>query len=179
MSSKEKGMLQLDNVRLELRVKHHNIFQDLYLNLSLLVELRLVSNNLQSDELSFLMVKGLEHLSKRSLAKTIHNLISIGYRITSRYLSLTGAACEIFDGMYPSWSNVMHFIPKNLFSFQLSQKGVLLFFLIFFDRYGSASFLQFYLFLLIWTIELNQRIFTFSVCILSDLNLDFFSTDYD
>ena len=77
--------------------------------------------------------------------------------------------------MDPPRPNIVHLVPQNLLSFQLGQKGVLLLFLILFDRYRPAPLMHHLsLFLLVWAIELNQRICTFSVWILSDLNLDFF-----
>ena len=78
MPPEEKRMFELDDVGLEFGVEHHHIFQDLYLHLRLLVELGLVPDDLQSHELPLLVVEGLEHLPKRSLPETIHDLVSIG-----------------------------------------------------------------------------------------------------
>lgn len=180
MPSEEKCMLQLYDVGLELRIKHHHVFQDLDLYFGLLIELGLVSDDLQGHHFSLLVVEGLEHLTEGSLSEAIQDLVPIGDRITCGYLSLAGAACEILDGMDTSGPNIVNFIPQDFLPFQLGQKRVLLFLLIFLDRYRPAPLLhRIHLFLLVRTVELNQPNCTFSVWIRSDLNLVFLSTDYD
>lgn len=116
MPSKEKCMLQLDDIGFELRIEHHHIFQDFDLYFSLLVELWLISDDLQGHHFSLFVVEGFKNLTERALAEAIHDLIPIGYCIAGGYLSLTGAACKILDRMDTSRPNIMHLIPQNLLS---------------------------------------------------------------
>lgn len=72
--AEDKPLADVDEVVCVVLVVLADVLQDLDLNLSLLVETSLVTNNLEREELLRLVVVRANNVSKRPLAKTLDNL---------------------------------------------------------------------------------------------------------
>lgn len=79
MVSEHNVVFYSHNVVLIIRVIHLQVLQDLHFYLSLVLEFLLVSDDLESDELFVFMIKHLDGLPKRALAKELLHLIPVAY----------------------------------------------------------------------------------------------------
>jgi len=157
MTSEEKSVFQLHNIGSKLRIMHDNIFQNFDLYFCLLVELGLISNDLQSDHLFLLMVKSLENLAKRAVSQPTDHFISICNGISSCNSSLTCGISEVLDTVDPSRTDIKYFIAKHLLFLELSQERVFFYLLRLSDLYSAAAFIRRFMFYLVGIVNKLNR----------------------
>ena len=77
--AEEEAVFELHDVRAELGVVHDHAFQDLDLDLGLLVEFGLVADDLQRHHLLLLVVVRFEDLSERPVPQRVYYFVAVGH----------------------------------------------------------------------------------------------------
>lgn len=99
MSSEEKSVLQLNNIRLEFTIFYYYLLKNLYLYFRLCREFWMVPYYFYCYMLFFLMVICFENLTEWTFAQKVLYFISICNLISSIYFGISIYICEISNRM--------------------------------------------------------------------------------
>lgn len=89
MISKHKRFFDSNDVIIVLRIIISQMCKHIHFNISLIVKLLLVSNNLQSNKLFVLMIETFQSLSKAAFSKRRYNFESKGDVVLEHYVIVT------------------------------------------------------------------------------------------
>jgi hypothetical protein len=121
MTAEHKRIDDFNNVRCPFGIHLVDEIQNFDFDYSLCIILGLIFYHLECDDLLELVIKGLEHLPKRTLAQQVLNLISIGNVVMIKNLHfpfLIVKVILIIRWLLPSLTNtVYHLVMQNLVFF--------------------------------------------------------------